>query len=266
MSASAQWTNIGTVFDGKAERWDAKGTDVAVTGDDCPLDRYVATRIRQGLCFIDLGSGDGKALRKLIHTWSDGTAILVDLSSAMLGKAAKEFTGGNGIRKVFVRANAIRTPLQDCRADFVVLRQLLQHVPIPNAVLREAARLVRPGGEVLVQVPGPAYLSDWDPFVAHPGDPIGRFSVQELEELFTSAGLRATVTQHRFAFTFRDVPHTLHFFGEVSLLDKLSGYHPNTTEIIEALLPQRMVRGLLSSHGSGQVTVGGEYLFGIGRK
>jgi SAM-dependent methyltransferase len=261
-----QWHNVGRIFDGKAQRWSTKSADVVVAGDDCPLDGYMVDKVRPGTCFVDLGCGNGKALAKVSATWADGTAILVDLSSTMLATASGELRTAAGVRKVLIRANAGRSPLPSSCADFVILRQVLQHVPSPEGVMREAARVVRATGEVLVQVPGPGYLSAWDPFIEHQGDPIGRFSPNELQKLFASAGLEGEVSTHEFEFSFIDVSTALQFFGEISLLDKLVGYHQDASQILQALLGHPLVCGLLRSDGGSQIFVRGEYLFGRGKK
>jgi SAM-dependent methyltransferase len=243
-----------------------KGSRVAVSGDDCPLDSYLSATIEEDSIVADIGCGDGKALRKIARKWPHGTAILIDASWAMVTIAKRELENASGIRVIPIRADGARAPLPTSCADIVLLRQILQHVPMPQDVVREAARLVRPGGQVLIQVPGPDYLSDWDEFMSHTADAIGRFSQDELRVLFARSGLYGTVTTHRFTFTFGDIGDSLDFFANVSLIDKLADYNPSTEIIIKRLLAKRMFRGLLSAGAHRDLTVGGEYLFGIGVK
>jgi SAM-dependent methyltransferase len=262
----ANWNDINAVFDAKAPAWNSKGSQVAVSGDDCPLDSYLSATIKEDSTVVDLGCGDGKALRKITRTWPHGTAILIDASRGMVTIAKRELENASGIRVIPIRADAARSPLPNSCADVVLLRQILQHVPMPQDVVREAARLLRPGGRVLIQVPGPEYLSDWDEFVSHATDAIGRFSQDELSVLFTRSGLHGTVTTHRFTFTFGNIGDGLNFFANVSLIDKLADYDPSAEIVIKRLLAKRMFRGLLSAGVHGDLTVGGEYLFGIGVK
>lgn len=44
-------------------------------------------------------------------------------------------------------------PREDAYYDTVILTQVLEHVPNPEAVLRELARVTRPGGKLLLSVP-----------------------------------------------------------------------------------------------------------------
>lgn len=262
----AAWNNINAVFDSKAPAWESKGRRVPVSGDDCPLDSYLSSTIKGDSVVVDIGCGDGKALRKIARTWPRGTAILIDASSGMVTIAKRELDNISGIRVIAIRADAARSPLPNSCADVVLLRQVLQHVSVPQDVVREAARLARPGGKVLIQVPGPDYLSDWDEFVSHSADAIGRFSREELHGLFARAGLQATVTAHQFTFGFSDIGDGLNFFANVSLIDKLADYDPSAETIIKRLLAKRMFRGLLSAGVHRDFTVRGEYLFGIGVK
>jgi SAM-dependent methyltransferase len=106
-----EWAEVQAVFDTKARRWKTKGIDVVVIGDDCPLDAYVGIRLEPGSCFIDLGCGNGKAIRKLADCWTCGTAVLVDASPGMLAEARRKLSRETGVRKVFLRADAKRDPL-----------------------------------------------------------------------------------------------------------------------------------------------------------
>ncbi len=54
-------------------------------------------------------------------------------------------------------------PKPDGHYDAVVLTQVLEHVPHPEAVLREIHRVLRPGGRLLISVPlnGPLHGEPW---------------------------------------------------------------------------------------------------------
>lgn len=55
---------------------------------------------------------------------------------------------------VFLAGDAFQLPLPNAGFDVVWIRFVLQHIPQPEAVLREAVRVLRPGGKIL--------LWDWD--------------------------------------------------------------------------------------------------------
>lgn len=50
-------------------------------------------------------------------------------------------------------APAERIPLDDGCADWVIMTELLEHVPDPPAVLKEASRLLKSGGKILITMP-----------------------------------------------------------------------------------------------------------------
>jgi SAM-dependent methyltransferase len=53
----------------------------------------------------------------------------------------------------FALADLARLPLPDASFDLVVLNQVIEHVLDPAAVVRELARVVAPGGRLLVSTP-----------------------------------------------------------------------------------------------------------------
>lgn len=71
----------------------------------------------------------------------------IDLTRAMLAKARRR-TGGKRVR--LVQGDVHRLPFPDGHFDAVVLHLILAVVPQPEACLAEAARVLKPGGCVLV--------------------------------------------------------------------------------------------------------------------
>lgn len=71
----------------------------------------------------------------------------IDLTRAMLAKAKHRVTGSH-IR--LVQGDVQRLPFADARFDAVVLHLILAVVPEPKACLAEAARVLKPGGHILV--------------------------------------------------------------------------------------------------------------------
>jgi SAM-dependent methyltransferase len=97
------------------------------------------------------GVGVGAETRHLLRRWPSLRVIGVDLSEGQLAHArrllAEELRGGS---VELVHASAVATPLPPARADAAFVCWLLEHVPDPAAVLRECARVVKPGGHVFV--------------------------------------------------------------------------------------------------------------------
>lgn len=101
-----------------------------------------------GAHVVDIGCGGGTYLR----AWHDlGAASVLGVdSSATILEAARESHGHlTGVS--FRLGDATDTGLPAGSADVVFERALIHHVPVLDAVAVEAARLLRPGGLLLIQ-------------------------------------------------------------------------------------------------------------------
>lgn len=97
---------------------------------------------------VDLGAGEGHialALARLGHQ-----VIAVDASPAMV-RTLQERARGEGLAEVQVHVGDLEAlPLDDATGDLVLISQTLHHVRRPEVALREAARVARPLGRVVV--------------------------------------------------------------------------------------------------------------------
>ena len=92
---------------------------------------------------LDLGCGGGLVAEALAQR---GCAVLgVDASLPSLRTARRHARAG-GARVAYVSGDAARLPLGDGAVDAVVAADVLEHVDDLAAVLREVARVLRPGG------------------------------------------------------------------------------------------------------------------------
>jgi SAM-dependent methyltransferase len=69
--------------------------------------------------------------------------VPLDLSASGICRYSRSF------RRFGVIADATRIPMQNESVDAVFTRTFLEHVPDPNAVIREIFRVVRPGGVII---------------------------------------------------------------------------------------------------------------------
>jgi ubiquinone/menaquinone biosynthesis C-methylase UbiE/DNA-binding transcriptional ArsR family regulator len=94
----------------------------------------------------DLGCGTGRLLEEIAPYV--GRAIGVDNSPAML-KAAKKRTAE--LQNVDLRAGELQSlPISDGECDAAMLLLALTYVAEPVVVLKEAARVLKPGGRVVI--------------------------------------------------------------------------------------------------------------------
>jgi len=89
---------------------------------------------------LDAGAGEGR-YRRLFHRQR---YVAVDL---MVGDADWDYRG------VDVAADLTRLPFRDAGVDHVLSTQTLEHLCEPGTFLREAARVLRPGGTLHLTAP-----------------------------------------------------------------------------------------------------------------
>jgi len=130
-------------FERMAGKWDAIRSDLF--GDDFLLSTLLSL-LPDGLTVADLGCGTGAALEQLAPV--SGHVIGVDSSPAMLALASQRLSG---VDNAEVRQGALAAlPLSDGSVDVALTMLVLHHVEAIGAVLCEVARVLRPGGRLVV--------------------------------------------------------------------------------------------------------------------
>jgi hypothetical protein len=115
--------------------------------------------LQEDAVVVDVGCGTGAFLRLLSQRVPGAVSIGVDRTAAMLGIARMQSRGA-GI--VFHEADAGALPLDDDSADAVVFLNTLHHIDDPEAAMREAVRVLKPGGRVYVGTDEDVYdMSGW---------------------------------------------------------------------------------------------------------
>lgn len=99
---------------------------------------------------LDLGTGTGALALEAVTRWPTAEVVGLDSSTGMLEVAEQLATArldtASSIRLRFVAGLAERLPFPDATFDLVVSAFVVQLVPDRLRVLREAYRVVRPGG------------------------------------------------------------------------------------------------------------------------
>lgn len=97
---------------------------------------------------LDVGAGAGQLLRHILR-YADAEAEIVcfDLSHAMLKRAQARLRSD---RPKPVVSDMARLPFPDASFDCVTCGWVLEHLPDPRPGLRELARVMQPGGKLLL--------------------------------------------------------------------------------------------------------------------
>jgi SAM-dependent methyltransferase len=99
--------------------------------------------------FLDIGTGTGRLL-ELVAPQAE-RALGVDMSRDMLALArARLAERGLADRAAVRQADMYRLPFADASFDAVAMQMVLHYAEEPAAALAEAARVLRPGGTLLV--------------------------------------------------------------------------------------------------------------------
>lgn len=104
--------------------------------------------VKKGGKYLEAGCGSGMVSRHVARI-ADVTGI--DASDIAIAKAKKSSAGNTKCR--FIQASVYSVPLPDNCMDGVFSLEVLEHLMDPMAAFREMARVVSPGGFILISAP-----------------------------------------------------------------------------------------------------------------
>lgn len=198
--------------------------------------------LRAASTVVDLGSGPGFATVEMAELISSrGRVIAVDASQRYIDHLAR-MAAARGITNIDARiADVTKLPLADGSVDFVYARWVLCWVSDPAAVVREVARVLRPGGVFAVQ----DYFN-WETCTLAPRSTIfdriiraaGESYRQDSADPNLVARLPAMLLE--YGFTWRDIKPTYYAVRPTDLLWQWP------TTFFATYVPRLVQRGLLS--------------------
>lgn len=133
-------------FEAVAEEWDEIRT--GLFPDDLRCTVGCAAALAPGLVAADLGAGTGFLTEELLARGAE--VIAVDQSEAMLETLHRKLAPAAGGRLQVRVGTAEALPLPDASVDRVVANMFLHHVEDPAVAIREGARVLRPGGRIVI--------------------------------------------------------------------------------------------------------------------
>ena len=133
-------------FAGHADVWDQiRSLHVAESEVERAIDRALGRRPLGRL--LDIGTGTGRMIELFAPRATH--AIGIDRSSEMLRLARVKLEAA-GINSSLRQGDMYALPLADHTADSVIIHQVLHYAHSPAAAIGEAARVLAPGGTLLV--------------------------------------------------------------------------------------------------------------------
>lgn len=134
-------------FSSIAENWDQLR---ALYYPEAAIEQAILDHVR-GQHFeriVDLGTGTGRMLTLLAPHCTEAEGL--DLSHDMLSVARANLNRAE-VRNARVRQGDVtETPFEPSSADLVIVHQVLHYLEQPEDLLTEAARVLKPGGQLLV--------------------------------------------------------------------------------------------------------------------
>jgi ubiquinone/menaquinone biosynthesis C-methylase UbiE len=119
-----------------------------------PNAAFVARLVELGASgrMLDLGTGPGHIPLLVCETIPGARVVGVDLAHHMLAIAGRRRAGSpHAARLAFRHADVKNLPFEDHSFDAVFSNTIMHHLADPRPFLREAARVVRPGGVLLIR-------------------------------------------------------------------------------------------------------------------
>lgn len=105
-------------------------------------------RLMPPMVIADLGAGEGAFALLLAQR---ATKVIAVDSSAKMIEVSREQAMGHGVKNIDYRLGDMEElPIEDAEVDLVFFSQSLHHALHPEGALREAWRILKPGGRIVI--------------------------------------------------------------------------------------------------------------------
>jgi SAM-dependent methyltransferase len=143
----------------------------------------------RALRILNVGSGTGGTVRVFAQ---HGSVLNIDRSDE-----AVRLMRENGYEAF--QMDGSRTPLRESQFDLVAALDVLEHISEDEVALEEWARLLKPGGHILLTVPAYQWLwSGHDVSLGH----FRRYAAKHLQKIVRAAGFEVCKCSYAITFSF----------------------------------------------------------------
>ncbi len=170
-------------FSDHAEQWDSLRS---LHVPEIEVEAAMRAMLGEGALgtFIDVGTGTGRMVE--LFGGAAGQAIGIDRSPEMLRVARGKLTASGANGWELRQGDIMALPVDDSAGDTVTLHQVLHYLPAPEAAIGELARIIKPGGRLLIVDFAPHGHEELRAQDAHAR--LG-FSDEQMAQWFKNAGL-----------------------------------------------------------------------------
>jgi SAM-dependent methyltransferase len=166
-------------------------------GDSHPIDlasrKDALEQVKQYLpttdaVILEIGCSSGFLIRDLVKSFPESLVLGADVVKEPLYKLARDLPG-----VPLIRFDLLRCPLPDQSVDVLVMLNVLEHIEDDVTALKNAFKLLKPGGALVIEVPaGPRLYDSYDAELCH----FRRYSVSELKRKLNDAGFNVCRKSH----------------------------------------------------------------------
>jgi SAM-dependent methyltransferase len=137
---------------------------------------------------LEVGCSSGFLLPELVSDWPGSLVMGSDVVPGPLDSLARKLPA-----LPLLQFDLVQCPLPSASVDAVVLLNVLEHVEQDGQAVAQIARVLKPGGIAVVEVPaGPGLYDVYDRYLRH----FRRYRLRDLASLLRNAGLALLEESH----------------------------------------------------------------------
>lgn len=134
-------------FEKSAGDWD-KVRKLHLPDSDIEAQMLALVTDQRANLFVDIGTGTGRMLELFADHYENGIGF--DLSREMLSVARANLEKANVGHAQVRHGDLFSLPVEAGEADVVCIHQVLHYLADPSAAVQEAAKLLKPGGRMII--------------------------------------------------------------------------------------------------------------------